>query len=60
MESGITQSIQTIKEDDLKWHCIVYYVTDTKVHFRGLQVQIDYVLHLPIEIGIVAVEPVMP
>ena len=27
MEIGITQSIQTKKEDDLKWHCIVYFVT---------------------------------
>ena len=28
MEIGITQSIQTKKEDDLKWKCIVYFVTN--------------------------------
>jgi len=28
MEIGITQSIQTKKEDELKWKCIVYFVTN--------------------------------
>jgi len=45
MEIGITQSIQIKKEDDLKCHCIVYFVTVTKEFIQMRILPINHMIY---------------